>query len=268
MKTLSIFVAFILAFGALGTPAPLLGAQETNRTKMSKEHQRAYDASLALYGEKGDVAHFLCTTTVIAKRPGAYLLLTAGHCVTGKDLPQDLKFYVSEQIVDQPVIGNANLQPVSVLKAENSDKYDFALLELDSQKEYSVIPLADPDKAPQVEDKVYVVNFSLGVAKQVALGVVASDVIPNQGSEGDCAPCKGRYLVHLFGAPGASGSAVIDEKTHEIVGVVEIEFPNETMGLGVETMKAFQEWLSIPQASASPKDPANQGPNPANLALR
>jgi hypothetical protein len=231
------------------TPTMTMAAQEVERSKMSKAHQQVYDASLALYGELGQVGHFLCTTTVIAARPGQYLLLTAGHCVVGEDLPTDLKFYVSEQIVDQPIIGNPNLMPVEVVRAENDDKYDFALLQLTTNKNFPVIGLSD--KVPQVEDKVYTVNFSLGVAKQVALGEVATGVIGNEGSEGDCGPCKGRYLVHLFAGPGASGSAIIDEKTNEIVGVGEIGFPGQTLGLGCETIAAFREWLKQPVSAVS-----------------
>lgn len=234
------------------TPTMTMAAQETDRLKMSSAHQKVYDASLALYGELGEVGHFLCTSTVIAARPGQYLLLTAGHCVVGDDLPTGLKFFVSEQIVDQPVIGNPNLMPVEVIRAENDDKYDFALLLLNTTKNFPVIGLSD--KVPQVEDKVYTVNYSLGIAKQVALGVVATGVIGNEGSEGDCGLCKGRYMVHLFAGPGASGSAIIDEKTNEIVGVGEIGFPGQTLGLGCETIPSFREWATSPtQTVSAPK---------------
>jgi hypothetical protein len=241
------------------TPTISMASQETDRLKMSDAHQRVYDASLALYGELGEVGHFLCTSTVFARKTSLaggneYLLLTAGHCVVGADLPTDLKFYVSEQIVDQPIIGNAKLQSVDVVSAENDDKYDFAILHLVSNKDYPVIPLAERNIVPQIEDKVYTINFSLGLAKQVALGVVATNVITNGGSENECAPCKGRYLVHLFAGPGASGSAVVDEKTNTIVGVGELGFPGQTLGLGVETMASFWEWAEHPITdTSSPK---------------
>jgi len=243
------FLAAIAALCLSLTPTTTFAAQETDRLKMSVAHQRVYDASFALYGELGQVGHFLCTATAVAKRPGEYLLLTAGHCVIGDDLPSDLKFYVSEQIVDQPVVGNPALMPVEVLKAENDDKYDFALLDFASNKDYPVIPLSS--KVPEVEDKVYTVNYSLGVAKQIALGEVATGIIGNEGSEGDCSICKGRYLVHLFAGPGASGSAIIDEKTNTVVGVGEFGFPGQTLGLGCETITSFREWLNAPDSPVS-----------------
>lgn len=264
MKILKAATTLVLTLLLLLTPITTLGAgQEADRTKMSSAHQRVYDASLALYGEQGQVGHFLCTTTVVAKRPGEYLLLTAGHCVTGDDLPEDLKFFVSEQIVDQPVVGNPALQPVEVLKAENDDKYDFAILHLVSDKQYPVIPISFD--VPKIEDKVYAVNFSLGVTKQVALGSVATAVISNEGSEGDCPICKGRYMVHLFSAGGASGAAIVDEKTNSIVGVGEFGFRGTTTGLGCETMTAFREWLEKPaSASTSPKDQSQQSKRVSN----
>jgi hypothetical protein len=248
-KILSAVASLIL----LLMPIVTMSGQEADREKMSKDHQRVYDASLALYGEEGQVAHFLCTSTVVAERPGEYLLLTAGHCIVGDGLPADLKFFVSEQIVDEPAIGNANLQPVEVVRAQNDDKYDFAILYLKSDKHYPVIPLRDPNKVPKIEDKVYTVNFSMGVAKQVALGQVATDVITNKGSDGECSICPGRYMVHLFAAPGASGAAIVDEKSNEIIGIGEFGFPGQTMGLGCETMAAFLEWVNSPIPVKAPK---------------
>jgi hypothetical protein len=243
MKLLSLLLAALFAL-------PINAGQLEDKAKMSAAHKHTSDASLALYatlpgtnGEK-DVTHFLCTTTVIDKTNDTYKLLTAGHCVTGDGLPENLKFFVTEDIADNPV-----LQPVTVVRAENGSKYDFAILELKSAKEYPVVKVAV--RVPEVEDKVYDVNFSLGIGKQVALGVVATDVLPTEGSEKDCDICKGRYMVHIFAAGGASGSAIVDEKTNEIVGVGEFGFPSNTMGLGCETTTSLAEWLTLPSPKAS-----------------
>jgi Trypsin-like peptidase domain len=256
-RLLSLVTALLLA------AMPILASQEVDLTKMSKAHQNAYNAALALYGTSGDVTHFLCSTTVVAQRKvmnasgkHEYLLLTAGHCITGDGLPEDLKFGVREQIAeDSP---KPDLQPVDVIKAENDAKYDFAILYLASDKVYPIIEI-DFDTIPQIEDKVYDVNFSLGLVKQVALGVVATNVMDTQTSDGSCDICKGRYMVHIFAGPGASGSAIISEKTNKIVGVGELGFPGTTTGLGVETTKALKEWLDAPSASnLSPKDQSLQ----------
>ncbi len=232
-------------------------AQEVDKSRMSKAHQRAYDAALALYGTFEGTTHFLCSSTIVSERAvmnssgkHEYLLLTAGHCVTGDGLPEGLVFGVREQIAeDSP---KPELQSVDVVRAQNDAKYDFAILHLVSDKVYPVIQIEN--NVPQIEDKVYDVNFSLGIAKQVALGVVASGVIDTQTSHGDCDICKGRYMVHIFAAGGASGSAIISEKTNKIVGVGEFGFPGTTTGLGCETTVALKEWLKSPQTvAASPK---------------
>jgi Trypsin-like peptidase domain len=237
---------------------PALAAQEVDKDKMSKDHQKAYDAALALYGTSGNVTHFLCSTTVVAERPSdevkgqhEYLLLTAGHCVTGGGLPEDLTFGVNEQIVEEN--SHPVLQSVEVVRAQNDDKYDFAVLFLRSSKVYPKIEL-DVTYEPSIEDKVYNVNFSLGLIKQVSVGEVASKVFENKTAAGDCTPCVGRFMVHLFDGPGSSGSAIINEKTHKIIGIVELGFPSQTVGVAAETMSSFLKWIESPITTASPKD--------------
>ncbi len=254
---------FSLVTSLLLVVMPTFASQEVDRTKMSKSHQNAYDAALALYGTSGDVTHFLCSTTVVDERKTMnssgkheYLLLTAGHCITGDGLPDDLVFGVRDQIAEDS--SKPDLQPVSVIKAENDAKYDFAILYFSTAKQYPVIQI-DFDTVPSIEDKVYDVNFSLGIAKQVALGVVATNIIDTQTSDGTCDICKGRYMVHLFAGPGASGSAIISEKTNKVVGVGEFGFPGTTTGLGVETTKALKEFIEAPVVkNLSPKDQSLQ----------
>jgi len=248
MKTL---LAFLLSILFIATPISSI-AQEVDRTKMSKSHQRAFDASLAVFIDEGDGPRFTCSSTVVAHAASqtstfrnSYLLLTAGHCVLGDGRSADSKYFIAEDL-DKKV----KFQSVKVVKAENDDAYDFALLELQSDKEYPSIKISGKNGSPDLEDKVYGVNFSLGLAKQVALGVVASKEMTG---DAECSPCKGRYLVHLFEAAGASGSSIIDEKSGEIVGVTELGFPGANVGLAAETMDAFREFLSKPVETISPK---------------
>lgn len=238
-------------------PMATLGAQESDYTKMSKQHQRVYDASLALYGTLGPVTHFLCTSTVVAERESArrsdgpnakheYLLLTAGHCVTGGDLPEGLTFSVADHIV--PEADAADRTPVEVRKAEYDAKYDFAILYMASEKEYPVIETEV--RQPDLEEKVYTVNYSMGIGKQVSLGEVASGPLPNSP---DCNDCEGKYIVHMFAGPGASGAAVVSETSGKIVGVGEFGFEGEAIGLGCESTLSLQRWLMTPTPAPAPK---------------
>ena len=246
-KLLACLAALALAF------MPTLSlAQE--KVIMSKQHKDVYDATLALYASwDGQEPRFICSSTAVGYvdewKSNRYVLLTAGHCVTGDGLPEDARFFVTEEIVPKPV-----LQPVSVLKAENDDKLDFAVLELDSSKVYNTIPLDMSDVPPAIEDDVFVVNYSLGLGKQVALGKVSSAPMNSAA----CEACEGRYLIHLFNGPGSSGAAVVSEKTGKIVGIVELGFNRGTVGTGAETMKAFKQFLQK-DLSADPKADGPQG---------
>lgn len=251
LKKLLSAVASLMLFLA---PMATLGAQEAEYTKMSKKHQRVYDASLALYGTRGPISHFLCSSTVVANRASTtahakyeYLLLTAGHCVTGGGLPEDLTFSVSDTIVLEDDVKDRT--PVQVVRAEFDSKYDFAILYMESDKEYPVIEMSR--EVPKIESKVYTVNYSLGIAKQVSLGAVSSEVMTHNTP--DCGICEGRFMVHVFAAGGASGAAVVDEESGKIVGIGEFGFPGDTVGLGCETISALDEWLKTPVKAADPK---------------
>ncbi len=132
---------------------PVFAAQEADRTRMSKDHQRAYDAALALYGTYNGITHFLCSTTVVAEKEVAsqtgkqheYLLLTAGHCIVGEGLPVGLEFGVRPDI--KPESPKPELEPVQVLRAENDAKFDFALLSLVSSNVYPSTSLLHPKAA-------------------------------------------------------------------------------------------------------------------------
>ncbi len=208
---------------------PVFAAQEADRTRMSKDHQRAYDAALALYGTYNGITHFLCSTTVVAEKEVAsqtgkqheYLLLTAGHCIVGEGLPVGLEFGVRPDI--KPESPKPELEPVQVLRAENDAKFDFALLSLVSSNVYPYIPI-DFNYVPQLEDEVYDVNFT-------------------------------RFMVQIFAGPGASGSAVINAKTHRVIGVGEFGFNGITIGLGVEPTSLLKTWILTPvKETTSPKE--------------
>lgn len=246
-KLLACLAALALAF------MPTLSLAQ-NKETMSKKHKDVYDAAFALYAAwDGNKPQFICSATAVGYvdqwASGRYALLTAGHCVTGDGLPEDATFFVAEEISPKP-----ELQPVKVLKAENDDKLDFAVLELDSPKTYPTIGIDMSDTPPAIEDDVFVINYSLGLGKQVALGKVASAPMTSAA----CQACEGRYLLHLFNGPGSSGAAVISEQTGKIVGIVELGFNRGTVGTAAETMKAFKQFLAK-DLSTDPKADGPQG---------
>ena len=209
--------------------------------------QEVMNSTFALYGQLGDERHFMCSATAFEKTPTGYHLITAGHCVTG-DVPDGLKFFVAENIDS-----DLALQTVTVVKADFGRKYDFAVLNLNTTRSYKVVPI-DDSQFPGIGEKVWNVNFSEGLTKQMSLGVVASGKMNDDAAEGQCGLCHGRYLVQLFDGPGASGSAVIDGDG-KIVGLVEGGFPGKTLGAIVIPMTAYHEFI-VDGTTDLPKDSA------------
>lgn len=207
-------------------------------------HELLQKATLALYQRwpTGDakqpfISQFICTATVVGGNPGEYMLLTAGHCISD-NLRPGTQYFISETISDDPV-----LQSVRVLKHASTKRYDYALLSLHSPRAYPSIDV-DIEDVPAIETKVFNVNFGLGLTKQFTSGIVGSKVMTREESSHSCSNCAGRYMAEFGIAPGASGSAIVDESTHKIVGLVEAIFLGLANGTIVEPMgKNFDDFL-------------------------
>ncbi len=189
---------------------------------------KVYQASMALYGtlpkgtvfeddtvQEEDVTHFICTVTAFKKVKGGYALIGAGHCTGAANpdaLPKQLVYSVSDNIGTQ-------LYHVQLLKAvmteEGPDYEDFAVYLLKTDRKYSVIPLGD-ESAVSIGSPTVNVNFSLGqkMTKQLTRGNVASVVARFPSS------VAGMMLIQQFDSHGASGSSVVSEKTHKVIGLV------------------------------------------------
>lgn len=199
-KLLSLVAALLLSVSVSAGIKPLSGFDK-----------KVYDGSLALYASsklEGRTDKFICTAQVVAKVKGGYELLSAGHCTPSNqngELPPDLTYKVADEL-------GGPLYPVTLVAAYNKEPVDWALYYFKTDREYPVIELGDENdialNSPTID-----VNFSLGIAKEVSLGVVSS-YVQTQG------PMKGFYEVTEFDSHGASGSAVVSEKTKKIIGVV------------------------------------------------
>lgn len=204
-------------------------------------------ATFALYGESGNSRRFFCTTTAFEKTKDGYNLLTAGHCAVDEDFPADLKYYVSENVVD--VTGTeipAALLPVQLLKAWPEDKLgvDFAVFHLVSKNKYPIIRLGDESKV-SVGDTIVDVNFSKGLAKQTSEGLISSAIMQTAGASARCHVCKGDFFVQIYAGPGSSGSAVVSKRTHRILGVLVGGF-DDPIGATISPISKFKEVRSKP----------------------
>lgn len=237
MKSVLVSLALLLA---LTMPTPVIAHQpsapvvapENFRETLSKATLALYigKQSLGIADEDEDIddpaqsskfeSHFICTVTVIATDgEGTYVALTTGHCFMQEMIDKGYSFYVSETVEKNPV-----LKLVEPLKYEDNGKYDYGLVKFESNRTYPVVKVDFSSPVPPLGTQVLNANFSLGIAKEVSVGPIVSGEIHNGNEKYDH-----RYLVQLPFGPGASGSPIVDEDTHKIVGLVEGMFRGTQM---------------------------------------
>jgi len=201
-------------------------------------------------------SHFTCTATVIdANGGGGFAGLTAGHCFSYEALDKGWKYYVSDALSEKPV-----LHEIHLIKFASDDRYDYAVFEFQSLRNYPVIEiLKDQEEIPAIGTPVLNANFSLGVVKQVIEGkVVSKQITYDEGGPACSHMCKSRYFVSIGVGPGASGSAVVDASTHKIVGMVEAVFPSTQMATIVMPMGThFVDFMDDASAGIRSQAPPN-----------
>ncbi len=194
----ALLAVVLFASSAFGEIQPLKGFDK-----------KVYDGSLALYTtseSRGVKDKFTCSAQVIAKVDGGYEVLSAGHCTpASQEMPADMTFAVANNL------GNTR-HPVTLIAAKKDGSNDWAIFYYKTDKEYPVIPLGDENEV-QLNSPTIDVNYSLGIAKEVSMGVVSSTVALS-------GPMKGFFEVTQFDSHGASGSSVVSEKTHKVIGIV------------------------------------------------
>lgn len=197
---------------------------------------KLYAGTFALYASRGTEVHFRCTAWPYKKIPGGYGLMSAGHCVQGT--PSDVAFSVAEQI------GGPRM-PIAVVKFRFSDNTDFSIFELKTAKHYPVFELgAEADM--HIGDPVINPNFALGLGKQISRGFISSDtLVPTRECD---TSCSGGFLVQMYGAGGSSGSPVLSEKTHKVIGICVYGFDGN-VGFTAEPISTFAAFLAAPGQS-------------------
>ena len=227
----------------------LLTVSTVAQAKMSKFHKRLREATFALYinvpsgDEATDVPssdyHFECTATAFERTVEGYKLITAGHCVSPAP---DGKYFVTEDILDKE-----DFLPVTVEKfVRNLPVADFAILDLKTTHKYAIVSISKKE-LPAVESRVVNVNFTEGIGKLTSIGHISVGVLRSTaGSDGECNLCGGNFMVQLFAGPGASGSAIVDEKTHRIIGIL-VGGTTSTTGAFCEPMSKYRLFLTLKQ---------------------
>jgi hypothetical protein len=195
---------------------------------------KVFHASLAMYAtsqERGITSpRFICTVTAYKKVKDGYLVIGAGHCTSiNEQLPPDMRYYAAEDI-------GAPTMDMQLVQAELDNTYDYALYFLRTSKKLKTISLGNETDL-SIGDETVDVNFSLGAAKIVSPGIVVSQ-------EGSPKLPSGYFLVQQFDSHGASGSAVVSEKTQKIVGIVIAGWDGATMPSVVEGISLIEKRLA------------------------
>jgi hypothetical protein len=228
------FLALALSFGLFVSNA--FAGIKPPRGKFERNYEKA---TFALYVEKDGVNHFTCSATAYEKVKGGYLLVSAGHCIGGRDT---WKFSVKEDVDD-----SLPAMPVTIVKYALTDEYDFSILEFDTKKKYPTIKLGSEEEL-SIGDSVENVSFALGIAKQFNNGYVATEILKhNDASDSAGRWLLNHYLVEIDGAPGSSGSSIVSKKSHHIVGLLVSGIQGQQVGMGVIPMSQFYSFRADPQ---------------------
>lgn len=227
MKNIAIAILLLILLLVTPVSAGIQGARGFEKTVL--------DATFALYGSRIDKTTlklyqpFLCTAFVFQKDATGYLLLSAGHCVD--DTPIDATFGVAEQM-------GGTIQLVTVVSARLKASDDYAIFHLDTSKIYPVLTLGD-ESTEYVGSAELNPNFAYGIVKQLAHGVISSQIIDKPAPHSDCSLCVGYFALQSFAGGGASGSPVISVTTHKVIGVLVLTL--EGSGFGVEPISLVKE---------------------------
>jgi len=238
LATLVLIVSPILSVSAQISAIP-----EKIQPPRGKFERNFENATFALYVERNGEKHFTCTATAYEKIKGGYLLVSAGHCIDGRDT---LKFFVRTDVDD-----SLPYMPVTVIKYALTEKLDFSILELNTKNKYPTIQLGS-DENLAVGDAIENVSFALGIAKQFNNGYVATDLLhPNEETSGSSSMwLLNHFLVEVDGAGGSSGSAIVSNNSHKIVGLLVSGISGEQIGHGIIPMSEFYAFRADPQYTA------------------
>lgn len=237
-----IIAALVAAFFVLTSPVK---ADE----KLIDVFERTSGSVGALYkAEDGGNMSFLCSVTVVGEHEGQAVLLTAFHCVTrgvSYRVTLDGKRFHEARVWKIP---HYEVDAKEYPRTFHEPRTDMALYL--SDVDAPAIEMADvADQRPGAG--VVMVGFPLGLAKVSYEGIV-SGYFHRPGADD-----HGYQLLQIFGAPGSSGSAVIDVETGKIISVL-VAGKQSRSGLPVifATPVEYQSYLmEVPTDSARDADP-------------
>jgi hypothetical protein len=242
-KLLSLFVLLVLSI------SPSFAQKQPTHQQFI---HTVYDSVVLLYGqtESGGM-QMHCTATAyeqLADKSG-YRFVSAAHCVSGKTEKEQKaqKYYISTDDTGEKVFMNATL-------VEAGDKAvgdDFSIFEVKTNKTFAVIPVGDSSKLG-IGDKIINVASPFGLGKQYFEGYVSCTHLDRPPLDAGSVQWTDVMLVEVGSAGGSSGSAIVSEDQHAIVGFL-VGGTNSTIGAIVVPVDKFKKFEAAVKAGTYKK---------------
>ena len=234
-----IFTLFLMAVFAFSTSAQKVSTHEQNHNEFV---QHVYDSVVLLYGqdESGGMK-MRCTATAyeqLADKSG-YRFATASHCVSGKTEKEQKaqKYFVTTDEAGAKTF----LSAVLIEAGDKTVGDDFAIFETKTTLQFTVTPLGDSDKLA-LGDRVINIASPFGLGKQYFEGYMSNLKLDRPPLDAGSVQWSDVMLVEIGSAGGSSGSAIVSENQHAIVGFL-VGGTNSTIGaiiIPVSRFKAFE----------------------------
>jgi Trypsin-like peptidase domain len=179
---------------------------------------RVYNAVVILYKQQEDGGmKMVCTATAYKKldKDAGYRFVSASHCVDGET---DEEQKISKYFITNDNQGSKTFVPVKLIEA--GDRYigdDFSIFEAKANPGTEVLPLGDSDKVVSGENVINVAS-PMGLGKQFFQGYVSNALLDRPPLDAGDTQWTSVMLVAIGGGPGSSGSAIVSEEQHAIIG--------------------------------------------------
>ena len=187
---------------------------------------------------------FLCSATAVDRHEGQTVILTAFHCTQ-----KGVSYYVNfgDQVLRRAAVWKVPHYEVDEEKYPrifNEPETDMALFLMEGE-DVPVAPLAETAVIANGA-KVAMVGYPLGLSKIMYEGIVAGR-FDRPGDD-----MYNYLLLQIFGAPGSSGSAVVDVDSGEIVGVLVAAATSPILPVIFATPIDYRKWLMpvLPEEAA------------------
>ena len=187
----------------------LMSGMATAQVDAKYVNEQLVPATVLLYSQDDEGSMKMhCTATAIERNDSGYVFVTASHCGCDDNeerktvSPKKTDFYVTPDDKSEKLFLKAKVTGCGYKHRGD----DFMLLQVDTPKVFSVVPLGED---PKVLDEVVNVASPQGLGKQIFTGTVASASLDRPVIDGDI-NWEGVVTLQMFGVNGgSSGSSVV-----------------------------------------------------------